>query len=161
MPVFMRFTGKIDWGRNHGGGHQAMGGTGVLEQLFNLSFSHPSKYARISRVLARFDFNLDLERNFPMQEDDDNQNLVLGILFGIIALVIGLVIGLTVYVTGQTNAAKAAPLPRLPTYRKSPKSARPWSSSTSIPARPSCPPMRPTKWPRSSPSCRKIPARSC
>ncbi len=45
-----------------------------------------------------------------MQEDDDNQNLVLGILFGIIALVIGLVIGLTVYVTGQTNAAKAAPV---------------------------------------------------
>lgn len=45
-----------------------------------------------------------------MQEDDDNQNLVLGILFGIIALVIGLVIGLTVYVTGQTNAAKVAPV---------------------------------------------------
>ncbi|MBN8281710.1 OmpA family protein [Zoogloea sp.] len=44
-----------------------------------------------------------------MQEDDDNQNLVLGILFGIIALVIGLVIGLTVYVTGQTNT-KAAPV---------------------------------------------------
>ena len=44
-----------------------------------------------------------------MQEDDDNQNLVLGILFGIIALVIGLVIGLTVYVTGQNaDAAPAA-----------------------------------------------------
>ena len=43
-----------------------------------------------------------------MQEDDDNQNLVLGILFGIIALVIGLVIGLTVYVTGQNAAAKPA-----------------------------------------------------
>jgi hypothetical protein len=40
-----------------------------------------------------------------MQEDDDNQNLVLGILFGIIALVIGLVIGLSVYVTGQNRAA--------------------------------------------------------
>ena len=39
-----------------------------------------------------------------MQEDDDNQNLVLGILFGIIALVIGLVIGLGVYVTGQNRA---------------------------------------------------------
>lgn len=49
-----------------------------------------------------------------MQEDDDNQNLVLGILFGIIALVIGLVIGLTVYVTGQTNAAKAAPVAEVP-----------------------------------------------
>ncbi len=43
-----------------------------------------------------------------MQEDDDNQNLVLGILFGIIALVIGLVIGLTVYVTGQTNTKAAS-----------------------------------------------------
>ena len=43
-----------------------------------------------------------------MQQDDDNQNLVLGILFGIIALVIGLVIGLTVYVTGQTAQAKPA-----------------------------------------------------
>ena len=43
-----------------------------------------------------------------MQEDDDNQNLVLGILFGVIALVIGLVIGLTAYVTGQTNTAKPA-----------------------------------------------------
>ncbi len=42
-----------------------------------------------------------------MQEDDDNQNLVLGILFGIIALVIGLVIGLTTYVTGQTSSATA------------------------------------------------------
>jgi len=41
-----------------------------------------------------------------MEQDDDNQNLVLGILFGIIALVIGLVIGLTVYVTGQNTAAK-------------------------------------------------------
>jgi len=41
-----------------------------------------------------------------MEQDDDNQNLVLGILFGIIALVIGLVIGLTVYVTGQNAAAK-------------------------------------------------------
>ena len=39
-----------------------------------------------------------------MQEDDDNQNLVLGILFGIIALVVGLVIGLSVYVTGQNRA---------------------------------------------------------
>lgn len=39
-----------------------------------------------------------------MQQDDDNQNLVLGILFGIIALVIGLVIGLSVYVTGQNRA---------------------------------------------------------
>ena len=43
-----------------------------------------------------------------MEQDDDNQNLVLGILFGIIALVIGLVIGLTVYVTGQNAAAKPA-----------------------------------------------------
>ena len=43
-----------------------------------------------------------------MEQDDDNQNLVLGILFGIIALVIGLVIGLTVYVTGQNTAAKPA-----------------------------------------------------
>lgn len=43
-----------------------------------------------------------------MQEDDDNQNLVLGILFGIIALVIGLVIGLTTYVTSQTRSATAA-----------------------------------------------------
>ena len=41
-----------------------------------------------------------------MEQDDDNQNLVLGILFGVIALVIGLVIGLTVYVTGQNAAAK-------------------------------------------------------
>ena len=39
-----------------------------------------------------------------MQQDDDNQNLVLGILFGIIALVVGLVIGLSVYVTGQNRA---------------------------------------------------------
>ena len=39
-----------------------------------------------------------------MQEDDDNQNLLLGILFGIIALVVGLVIGLSVYVTGQNRA---------------------------------------------------------
>ena len=39
-----------------------------------------------------------------MQEDDDNQNLVLGILFGIIALVVGLVIGLSVYATGQNRA---------------------------------------------------------
>ena len=39
-----------------------------------------------------------------MQQDDDNQNLVLGILFGITALVIGLVIGLGVYVTGQNRA---------------------------------------------------------
>jgi len=36
-----------------------------------------------------------------MEHDDDNQNLVLGILFGIIALVIGLVIGLAGYVSGQ------------------------------------------------------------
>ena len=43
-----------------------------------------------------------------MEQDDDNQNLVLGILFGVIALVIGLVIGLTVYVTGQNTAAKPA-----------------------------------------------------
>ena len=43
-----------------------------------------------------------------MQEDDDNQNLVLGILFGIIALVIGLVIGLASYVTGQTREAAPA-----------------------------------------------------
>ena len=43
-----------------------------------------------------------------MEQDDDNQNLVLGILFGVIALVIGLVIGLTVYVTGQNAAAKPA-----------------------------------------------------
>ena len=43
-----------------------------------------------------------------MEQDDDNQNLVLGILFGIIALVIGLVIGLTDYVTGQNTAAKPA-----------------------------------------------------
>lgn len=42
-----------------------------------------------------------------MQQDDDNQNLVLGILFGIIALVIGLVIGLATYVTGQTRVAAA------------------------------------------------------
>ncbi|MDD3355196.1 OmpA family protein [Zoogloea sp.] len=42
-----------------------------------------------------------------MQQDDDNQNLVLGILFGIIALVIALVIGLTTYVTGQNRAPKA------------------------------------------------------
>ena len=41
-----------------------------------------------------------------MTQDDDNQNLVLGILFGVIALVIGLVIGLTTYVTGQTETAK-------------------------------------------------------
>lgn len=40
-----------------------------------------------------------------MQEDDDNQNLVLGILFGVIALVIGLVIGLATYVTGQAREA--------------------------------------------------------
>ena len=39
-----------------------------------------------------------------MEQDDDNQNLVLGILFGIIALVVGLVIGLSVYVTGQNRA---------------------------------------------------------
>ena len=43
-----------------------------------------------------------------MEQNDDNQNLVLGILFGVIALVIGLVIGLTIYVTGQTAAAKPA-----------------------------------------------------
>ncbi|WP_153161318.1 OmpA family protein [Zoogloea sp. 1C4] len=43
-----------------------------------------------------------------MQEDDDNQNLVLGILFGVIALVIGLVIGLASYVTGQTREAAPA-----------------------------------------------------
>ena len=43
-----------------------------------------------------------------MEQDDDNQNLVLGILFGVIALVIGLVIGLTDYVTGQNAAAKPA-----------------------------------------------------
>jgi outer membrane protein OmpA-like peptidoglycan-associated protein len=42
-----------------------------------------------------------------MEQDDDNQNLVLGILFGIIALVIALVIGLTTYVTGQANEAQA------------------------------------------------------
>ena len=42
-----------------------------------------------------------------MTQDDDNQNLVLGILFGVIALVIGLVIGLTTYVSGQTAAPKA------------------------------------------------------
>jgi outer membrane protein OmpA-like peptidoglycan-associated protein len=42
-----------------------------------------------------------------MEQDDDNQNLVLGILFGIIALVIALVIGLTTYVTGQANEARA------------------------------------------------------
>lgn len=41
-----------------------------------------------------------------MEQEDDNQNLVLGILFGVIALVIGLVIGLASYVTGQTGAAK-------------------------------------------------------
>lgn len=45
-----------------------------------------------------------------MQEDDDNQNLVLGILFGIIALVVGLVIGLSVYVTGQNRAPAPAPV---------------------------------------------------
>ncbi|WP_374247137.1 OmpA family protein [Zoogloea sp.] len=43
-----------------------------------------------------------------MQEDDDNQNLVLGILFGIIALVIGLVIGLASYVSGQAKVAAPA-----------------------------------------------------
>ena len=43
-----------------------------------------------------------------MTQDDDNQNLVLGILFGVIALVIGLVIGLTTYVTGQAQTAKPA-----------------------------------------------------
>ena len=43
-----------------------------------------------------------------MEQDDDNQNLVLGILFGVITLVIGLVIGITVYVTGQNAAAKPA-----------------------------------------------------
>lgn len=43
-----------------------------------------------------------------MEQDDDNQNLVLGIIFGIIALVIALVIGLTTYVTGQANQAKPA-----------------------------------------------------
>ncbi len=45
-----------------------------------------------------------------MQEDDDNQNLVLGILFGVIALVIGLVIGLASYVSGQTRDAAPAPV---------------------------------------------------
>ena len=45
-----------------------------------------------------------------MQEDDDNQNLVLGILFGIIALVIGLVIGLASYVSGQAKVAAPAPV---------------------------------------------------
>ena len=43
-----------------------------------------------------------------MQEDDDNQNLVLGILFGIIALVIGLVIGVASYVSGQAKVAAPA-----------------------------------------------------
>ena len=68
------------------------------------------KDARISRYNSKVKFSIyDFERIFPMQEDDDNQNLVLGILFGIIALVIGLVIGLTVYVTGQNaDAAPAA-----------------------------------------------------
>ena len=45
-----------------------------------------------------------------MQEDDDNQNLVLGILFGVIALVIGLVIGLASYVSGQTRDAAPSPV---------------------------------------------------
>jgi len=43
-----------------------------------------------------------------MEQDDDNQNLVLGILFDIITLVIGLMINLTIYVTGQNAAAKPA-----------------------------------------------------
>jgi outer membrane protein OmpA-like peptidoglycan-associated protein len=43
-----------------------------------------------------------------MEQDDDSQSLVLGILFGIIALVIALVIGVTVYVTNQANNAKPA-----------------------------------------------------
>ena len=45
-----------------------------------------------------------------MQEDDDNQNLVLGILFGIIALVIGFVIGVASYVSGQAKVAAPAPV---------------------------------------------------
>ena len=47
-----------------------------------------------------------------MQEDDDNQNLVLGILFGIIALVVGLVTGLSVCVTGQNRAPAPVPAVR-------------------------------------------------
>lgn len=46
-----------------------------------------------------------------MEHDDDNQNLVLGVLFGVIALVIGLVIGLVSYVTGQTQQTKPAAAP--------------------------------------------------
>ncbi len=86
-----------------------------------------------------------------MQEDDDNQNLVLGILFGIIALVVGLVIGLSVYVTGQNRA----PAPVAAVVAEEPEIAEvgePRSSSTSNPARRSCPPARPTNSPRSSPS---------
>jgi outer membrane protein OmpA-like peptidoglycan-associated protein len=41
-----------------------------------------------------------------MEQDDDSQSLVLGILFGIIALVIALVIGVTVYVSNQGKVAK-------------------------------------------------------
>lgn len=96
-----------------------------------------------------------------MQEDDDNQNLVLGILFGIIALVIGTVIGLTVYVTGQTNtkAASVAEVAEVPEIAEVGDALA--KSSTSTLAWLSCPPMLLRKWPRSSPSCRKIPARSC
>lgn len=41
-----------------------------------------------------------------MEQDDDNQSLILGILFGIIVLVIALLIGVTTYATRQANAAK-------------------------------------------------------
>jgi outer membrane protein OmpA-like peptidoglycan-associated protein len=42
-------------------------------------------------------------------QDDDNQGLVLGILFGVIALVISLVIGVSIYKTNSMAAATPAP----------------------------------------------------
>ena len=39
--------------------------------------------------------------------DDDNQGLVLGVLFGVIALVISLVIGISIYTRNLATAAKA------------------------------------------------------
>lgn len=46
--------------------------------------------------------------------DDDNQGLVLGVLFGVIALVISLVIGISIYTRNLVPAAKA-PAPAAPT----------------------------------------------
>jgi outer membrane protein OmpA-like peptidoglycan-associated protein len=47
-------------------------------------------------------------------QDDDNQGLVLGLLFGLIAVVIALVVGVGIYKTNQKAAPAPAPAAEMP-----------------------------------------------